>query len=132
MTKIPEPPDGYGGSIDFNDESIPLHVRRNEAMRLLQVAELAAKERGITWARVEAEYYSTKAQDTFELYEKGTPATVIQQVIKGMPDTNAALERRLAEEIGYKNAVEAIQCFKLIVRILEADIEREWNAQKRM
>ena len=132
MARLPEPPDGYETGIDFNDESIPLHIRRNEALRMLQVAERAAKERGITWARVEAHYYSVKAQDTFELYEKGTPATVIQQVIKGMPDTNEALETRLAEEVGYKNAVEAIQCYKLVVRVLESDIEREWNAQKRM
>lgn len=132
MARLPEPPDGYESGIDFNDESIPTHVRRDEALRMMQVAQRAAKERGITWARVEAHYYSVKARETFELYEKGTPATVIQQVIKGMPDTNAALETRLAEEVGYKNAVEAIQCFKLIVRVLEADIDRDWNSQKRM
>ena len=132
MARMPTPPDGHEPGIDFTDESVPLHIRRDEAMRMLQLAEKLAKERGITWARQEAHYYSVKSEETYELYEKGTPATVIQQVIKGMPCTNEALELRLAEEVGYKNAVEAIQCYKLIVRILEADIEREWNTAKRM
>lgn len=132
MDRLPDIPDGYGADIQFDDESIPLHVRRNEAMRLMLLAERSAKGRGVTWAEAEAHYSSVKAEDTFELYEKGTPATVIQQVIKGMPATNAALKSRLAEKVGYDNAQEAVQCYKLVVRILEADIEREWNDAKRM
>ena len=127
MDKLPDIPDGFEPAIAFDDESLPIHVRRNEALRMMQVAEKAAKARGITWSRKEAEYYTAKADETFELYREGTPATVIAQIIKGMPRTNKALELRIAEKVGYENANEAVQCYKLIARMLEADIEREWS-----
>ena len=131
MDRMPDIPDEFDNGIDFTDESIPLHVRRNEAERMLLFAQAAAKKRGITWAQREAEYYSAKARDTFSLYEDKVPATVIAQVIKGMPETNRALKLRLAEKVGYENAQEAVQSYKLIVRMLEADIERDWNQARR-
>ena len=131
MASMPEPPDGFESDICFDDESIPLWVRIDEALRMVMFAQKAAKQRGITWAMSESAYYSVKADETFELYEKGTPATVIAQVIKGMPKTNRALEKRLAEEVGYKNAVEAIQCYKLIARLLNDEQQREWEQARR-
>ena len=132
MDRLPDIPEEFDNGIDFSDEAIPLHVRRNEAERMMLFAQAAAKERGITWAQREAEYYSAKAEETFSLYEDKVPATVIAQVIKGMPKTNKALRLRLAEKVGYENAQDAVQAYKLIVRILEADIDREWNSAKRM
>ena len=131
MDSLPDIPEGYESSIRFDDESIPLWVRINEAMRMVTVAQRAAKDRGITWAKAEAAYYNCKAQETFELYEKGTPATVIAQVIKGMPDTNKALEVRLAEKVGYTNAQDAAQAYKLIARILNDEQQREWEQARR-
>jgi hypothetical protein len=131
MPRMPDPPEGFESDMAFDDESIPLWVRIDEALRMVLIAQKAAKHRGITWARCEAEYYTAKAEESFGLYEDGTPATVIAQVAKGMPRTNAALERRLAEEVGYKNAVEAIQCYKLIARLLNDEQQREWEQAKR-
>lgn len=131
MASMPEPPDGYESQIQFDDESIPLWVRIQEAERMMKLAQKEAKGRGITWALREAEYYTAKREETFELYDKGTPATIIAQVIKGMPRTNAALKVRLAEKVGYDNAKEAIQCYKLIARILNDEQEREWEQARR-
>lgn len=132
MDRLPDVPEEFDTGVDFSDESIPLHVRRGVAERMMLRAQAASKQRGITWAQREAEYYSAKARETFSLYEDKVPATVIAQVIKGMPDTNRALKLRLAEKVGYENAQDAVQAYKLIVRILEADIDREWNAARRM
>jgi len=131
MARLPEPPEGYESGIAFDDESIPIWARIQEAERMMQLAQKEAKGRGITWAERETDYYSAKAQETFELYDKGMPATIIQQVIKGMPKTNKALKTRLAEKVGYDNAKEAIQCYKLIARILNDEQEREWEQAKR-
>jgi len=130
MDKLPEPPDGYA-EIMFDDESIPLYVRRNEAMRLMTVALRESKGRGITHARSEAEYYSAKALDTDALLEQGYTATSTADKVKGEPRTNEALEKRIAEKVGYDNACEAVQCFKKIASILNDDIQREWEQARR-
>ena len=130
MDRLPEVPEGYG-DISFDDESLPLHVRRNEAMRMMLVALRESKGRGITAARTEAEYYSAKADETMELLAGGNSATSTNNMIKGQERTNAALEKWRAEQIGYENAQEAVQCFKKIASILNDDIQREWEQSKR-
>ena len=130
MTRMPEPPDGYRG-IQYDDESIPLHIRRNDAMQMMLMALQEAKGRGITAARCEAEYYSAKADDTDALLKAGNSATSTNNKVKGQDRTNEALERWRAEQIGYDNACEAVQCFKKIASILNDDIQREWEQAKR-
>jgi hypothetical protein len=130
MGRLPEPPEEYA-DISFDDESIPLHVRRNEAMRMMLVALRESKGRGITAAKSEAEYYSAKADETMALLEAGNSATSTNNMIKGQERTNGALERWRAEQIGYDNATEAVQCFKKIASILNDDIQREWEQARR-
>jgi len=115
MDRLPEPPEGYR-DIAFDDESIPLHIRRNEAIRLMTVALKESKGRGISHARAEADYYT---------------ATSTADKVKGEPRTNEALEKRIAERVGYDNACEAVQCFKKIASILNDDIQRDWDQARR-
>lgn len=131
MARLPEPPEGYGAGIMFDDESIPLHIRRNEAIRLMTVALEKSKGRGLSHAQAEAEYYGAKARDTDRLLSAGFTATSTADKVKGEPETNEALERRIAEKVGYENACEAVQCFKKIASILNDDIQREWEQAKR-
>lgn len=130
MARLPDTPEGYG-EIAFDDESIPLHVRRNEALRLMTVALRESKGRGLSHSRAEAEYYTAKAADTDDLLLAGYTATSTADKVKGQPRTNAALEKRIAEKVGYDNAVEAVQAFKVIARILNDDIQRDWEQAKR-
>ena len=131
MNSMPDVPDGFESGVMFDDESLPLSVRIDEALHMMQVAQREAKGRGITLSRVTAEYYSSKAKETMALHEKGYPATLIANLIKGQPETNRLLETKLAEEAGYRNAVEAIQAFKLIARILNDEEQRDWEQARR-
>lgn len=131
MARLPDPPDGFEGEIMFDDESLPLHVRRNEAIRLMTVALKESKLRGLAHARAEAEYYTAKAHDTDALLNAGYTATSTADKVKGEPRTNEALERRIAEMVGYTNATEAVQCFKKIASLLNDDIQREWEQARR-
>ena len=131
MDRLPEQPDGFDAEIAFDDESLPLWVRIQEAERMMKLAQREAKGRGITLSAVTARYYSAKAEETLELYEKGYPATLIANMIKGQPRTNALLEKKLAEEAGYRNAVEATNVYKLIARILNDEQQREWEQARR-
>ena len=131
MARLPEPPEGYRDGIMFDDEAVPLHVRRNEAIRLMTVALRESKSRGIAHAKAEAAYYSAKARDTEALLNAGYTATSTSDKVKGQPETREALERRISEKVGYDNACEAVQCFKKIASILNDDIQREWEQARR-
>lgn len=130
MSRLPEVPEEYA-TFDFDDESIPTFIRRNEAMRMMLVALREAKGRGITAASSEAAYYSAKAAETMELLEAGNSATSTNNMIKGQERTNAALEKWRAEQIGYENAKDAHQAYKAIMKILNDDIQRDWEQEKR-
>ena len=131
MDRLPEQPEGFEAGVAFDDESVPLWVRIEEALHMVSVAQREAKGRGVTMARVTAEYYSAKARETMALHEKGYPATLIANLIKGQPETNRLLEQKIAEEVGYKNAVEATNVYKLIARVLNDEQEREYEQARR-
>ena len=123
----PEVPEGFETGMAFDDESIPLWVRIQEAERMLYVAMKEAKVRGLKWAQLEAHYYSMKAEETLLLHEQGHTATNIANIIKGQPKTNEALERMHEAEVLYDNAKEAINVYKIIARILNDEQQREFE-----
>ena len=127
----PETPEGFDSGMSFDDESIPLWVRIQEAERMLYVAMKEAKVRGLKWAQLEAAYYSVKAEETLALHEAGHTATNIANVIKGQPKTNQALEAMHEAEVLYDNAKEAINVYKIIARILNDEQQREWEQARR-
>lgn len=118
--------------IPIDDESIPLWLRIEECMRLLDIALREAKRRGQRMVNCECEYYTAKANECFELLEAGYANTFIQQVIKGRPRVADAMTRYHAAEVEYRNANEAINAMKVKLRVLENEQEREWNQAKRM
>lgn len=116
----------------LDDESIPIHVRKMEAKRLLNKAISEARRRGLVMDLKEAAYYTVKADESFELLEAGYANTFIQTVIKGRPRVVEAMREYHDAEVEYKNANEAINAYKLVLKTLEADEEREWEQAKRM
>lgn len=116
----------------LDDESIPVHVRKMECKRLLNKAISEAKRRGFEMDMAEAHYYSEKAEEAFKLLEAGYANTFIQTVIKGRPSVVEAMRAYHDAEVEYKNANEAINAYKLVLKTLEADEEREWEQARRM
>lgn len=113
------------------DPEAPLHIQRDECIRLLDVALMEAKARGRRLVEAEAAYYSAKAHETFELLEQGYANTTVQGVIKGQDKTGVAMRAYHAAQVEYDNAKEAINVYKLKLRSLEAEIEREWEQARR-
>lgn len=118
--------------IKLDDESIPIWVRVHEALRLINLAIAEAKERGRKMVIAEAAYYSAKATESFNLLEAGYANTFIQQVIKGRPSVVKAMSEYHQAEVEYKNANEAINAYKLALRVLENEQQREYEQEKRM
>ena len=122
----------YEPRVAIDDDSIPLWVRIEECMRLLDKALIEAKSRGKVMVEAEARYYTEKARESFRLLEAGFANTYIQTVIKGRPGVSEAMSEYHEAEVLYKNSNEAINVFKAKLRVLENEQEREWSQARRM
>lgn len=95
---------------------------------LLDAAVKQLSVRGRAYAQAERDYKVALAQRILAEREKGTPVTIISDICKG--DTEIARLRfeRDCAEVVYKSALEAIQSIKLQIRVLDAQVSREWGA----
>lgn len=93
----------------------------------LDLALSEAKARGLEYSRAEAAYYSAKDRRVRELMEDGLSATAIQMIVKGEESVNDKLQHYRDMEVLYKNALEAVNVYKLRLRVLESQYEREWS-----
>lgn len=83
--------------------------------------------RGRTFAQAEHDYRVALSKRILEHRAEGMPVTIISDVCRGEPEiAKLRLERDIAETV-YKSALEAIQSYKLQIRILDAQVEREWS-----
>ena len=115
----------------LDDESLPLWVRIEECMRLIDLAISEAKRRGLLMVEKELAYYTAKAAESFRMLEDGYANTYIQTSIKGREPVAEAMSEYHAAEVEYKNANEAIQAYKLKLRVMEAQLEREYEQARR-
>lgn len=83
--------------------------------------------RGRAYAQAEHDYRVAMRKRILEERAGGTPVTIISDLCRGDPEVaKLRLERDIALTV-YESAKEAIQTFKLQIRILDAQIEREWK-----
>lgn len=83
--------------------------------------------RGRTYAQAEQDYRIALSKKILAQRAEGMPVTILSDVCRGDPEiAKLKLERDIAETV-YKSAMEAIQAYKLQIRILDAQIEREWS-----
>lgn len=107
--------------------SVELYQELRELERLLDLALKEAVARGRSMTAAEAHYYTVKDMRVRELMDENKSATIINMIIKGEPGVNEALHEYRNMEVEYKNACEAINVYKLRMRIIESQIEREWT-----
>ena len=83
--------------------------------------------RGKAYAQAEHDYRVAMRKKILEERSKGTPVTIISDLCRGDPEVaKLRLERDIALT-DYESAQEDINGFKLQIRILDSQIEREWK-----
>ena len=82
---------------------------------------------GISLALAEQEYKEVLSKATMRLKTEGMSATMIEQVIYGMKSVSEKRYQRDVADVIYKATDERINITKLEIRILEAQIEREFG-----
>lgn len=102
----------------------------NEIGQKSRMLDTAVKElgtRGRAYAQAEHDYRVALAEKTLLERDKGTPATICSDVCRGDRKIAKLRFERDVAEVVYRSALEAINATKLQIKILDAQVEREWG-----
>lgn len=105
----------------------------NEIMQKNQELTASIKllrKNGTDLAIKEKDYKVALRSEALKLrQEKGMPVTLIAQIIYGVPEVaDLRLKRDIAETM-YQTNLEHINVVKLQLRLLEAQLSREWGSR---
>lgn len=95
--------------------------------RLLDKAICELGTRGRAFAQAEHDYRVELSKKVLQERDKGIPVTIISDVCRGDSIIARLRFERDVAEVVYRSAMEAINGYKLQIKILDAQVEREWN-----
>ena len=96
--------------------------------RLLDAAVRELRTRGQAYAQAQHDYRVELSKKILVERDKGTPVTIISDLCRGDPQIAKLRFERDCAEVVYKAAGEAINSYKLQIRILDSQVEREWHS----
>lgn len=97
-------------------------------MEELTISIRKLKQTGNALAEAERDYKITLRQEALKLrIEKDMPVTLINQIIFGVPEVAEKRYKRDIAETMYQANQEHINATKLKLRLLEAQVQREWG-----
>lgn len=102
-----------------------------EILRLMQELTLSIgklRTNGEKLAEAERDYKITLRQEALRLRAGDMPVTLINSVIYGVQEVAQKRFKRDVEQANYDANKEHINVTKLKLRILEAQLSREWGA----
>lgn len=85
------------------------------------------RQNGIALAEAERNYKEAVSKEVLRLRDEGIAVTLINQVIYGMPTISTLRFERDCADVLYNANQEAINVKKLQIRLIEAQISREWG-----
>ena len=97
---------------------------------LLQKSLEKLKETGKDYAEAEKNYKILLRQEVLKMRDNGEAIGVITLTCYGIPSVAEARFKRDVAEAMYKAIQEAVNTYKLKIRIIENQIQREWSNQK--
>ena len=94
---------------------------------LLDKALQESKERGIASADAEQAYKVALTKAMLLEREKGTPVTILSDICRGQEEIAGLRRERDIADALYKSSKEAINVYKIQLRVLQEQAEREWG-----
>lgn len=94
---------------------------------LLDVSLREVGKRGREYAEAEADYRSALSAKILELRADNMPVTICPDVARGTQHIAMLKMDRDCKEALYKAALESVNVYKLQIKVLEAQMQREWN-----
>lgn len=101
-----------------------------EYKELLNKAITELKTRGRNYAEAYKKYRILVAQELLRLRAEGMPVTIAYDIARGKQEIAEAKENEIITESLYESCKEAINSYKLQIKILENQLDREWGHAK--
>ena len=98
-----------------------------QKIKELEVSIRNLRVSGTNFAQAEKNYKMLLRYEVLKLRDEGQAIGVIDKICYGIPSVAEARFKRDVAETIYKANLEAINSIKLQMRILENQIQREWN-----
>ncbi len=94
----------------------------------LEISIKTLRKSGTDYAQAERDYKVLLRQEALKLRDEGMAVTLIDKVVYGVPSVADARFKRDVAEATYKANQEAINSFKLQMRLTESQLQREWGS----
>lgn len=103
------------------------YKRLEELIDLLNQALSQYKKRGYEYATAYKNYRIAVAQKLLELRANDVPVTIAYDIARGDEQVAELKKQEIISESLYKSCQEAINSYKLQIKILNNQIENEYN-----
>lgn len=84
------------------------------------------KKRGTDYAQAYKQYRILLSQELLRLKAEGMPVTIAYDIARGTENVANAKEQEIITECLYKSCQEAINTYKLQIKILQESINKEY------
>ena len=111
-------------------EQYDLYNELQEKTRQLDISIKHLRKSGTSYAEAEKEYKILLRQECLKMREEGMAIGLINMTCYGIPKVAEARFKRDVAEAVYKANLEAINSIKLQMRLIEAQLQREWGHDK--
>ena len=111
-------------------ENLELYTERDNLVRSMHKALKECAIRGSHLSECEHDYKVALAQFILKERAKGTPATLVKDIALGDEEVAGLRLKRDIAKTSYDTAKDAVNVYKLNVRLIESQIEREWGLAK--
>lgn len=95
----------------------------------LEVSVKQLRKTGEEYAKAERDYKILLRQECLKLRDEGMAVGMIDKTCYGIPSVAEARFKRDVAEAIFKANLEAINSLKLQIRIIDAQISREWSVE---
>ena len=109
-----------------------LFTQRDDLSRELSESISAMERCGKDYAQKDSRYQIELAETAARMKADGETATMINLTIRGTGKVPKVRLDRDISEVMYQTAKEKIQAVKLQLKLVEAQIEREWTQARRV
>ena len=107
-----------------------LYAELQEKTRQLDMSVKSLRKSGTQYAEAERDYKVLLRTECLKLRDEGMAIGMIDKTCYGIPSVAEARFKRDVAEAVYKANLEAINSIKLQMRLIEAQLSREWGAEK--
>lgn len=108
-------------------DGMDLYIELQSKVAMLDRALSQMKNRGRAAAQAEEDYRVALAQKLLLEREKGVPATILSDICRGDRQIAKLKFERDVAQVTYKSAMEACNVYKLQIKVLENQIDREYR-----